>query len=145
MESTELQELLPYRGKMLFLSRLLHYDIVERTLTAEYDVSTESLFYDSHLGGIPSWAAFELMAQGVSALSGLTGRELGRKPMAGFLLSVSAMDFPKPLFPAGKSVRIRVWEDSRAEPVYTFNGEVSVQGEMAALGKFTVMDVEDLT
>jgi len=78
IEKEELQTLIPHKGKMLLLSRVIEYDI-EHSVRAEYDITRNCLFYDPVLDGVPSWAGFEFIAQAVSVLTGIRKREKGRK------------------------------------------------------------------
>jgi predicted hotdog family 3-hydroxylacyl-ACP dehydratase len=143
IEKEELQSILPHQGKMLLISRVLEYDIDSRALTSEYDITEDCLFYDPLLEGVPSWACFEFMAQGVSAISGLVGRAMGKPPMLGFILSVSSLKTNIPLIKAGSVIRVRVTEDVRVDNVFTFHCVVLIGETQAAEAKLTVMDVED--
>ncbi|MDR2096821.1 MAG: 3-hydroxylacyl-ACP dehydratase [Treponema sp.] len=156
IEKDELASLVPHKGKMFMLSRLLEYSIEERTLTAEYDVSGDCLFYDEELDGLPAWAAFELMAQSICVLSGLRGREKGQGPKPGFILSVTGMEIMTPVLQAGSPVRINIKEDCRVDEVFTFDCRVfcgahreadevllyDEEGVLAARARLTVMDAD---
>ncbi|GHV42179.1 hypothetical protein AGMMS49546_19960 [Spirochaetia bacterium] len=144
MEKDELSTLLPHKGKMLLLSRLREYNIRERTLTAECDISGSCIFYDPELGGLPSWVCFEFMAQSISILSGLAGREAGLPPKPGFILSVSNMELKLPVLKPGTTAVIQIREDCRIDLVYTFDCEVLLGDRPAAAAKLTVMDVDDI-
>jgi predicted hotdog family 3-hydroxylacyl-ACP dehydratase len=143
IEKEEMMTLLPHRGRMLLLSRIRDYDMKERSLSAEYDITGDCLFYDPLQGGVPGWAGFEFMAQAISVLSGLAGREKGEKPKNGFILSVSSMKIKLPVLETGKTLRIRVKEDSRVDLVYSFSGEIFLEDEKAAEAKLTVMDTDE--
>jgi predicted hotdog family 3-hydroxylacyl-ACP dehydratase len=144
IERDELITLLPHKGKMFLLSRLTEYDLTKRTLTAEYDITEDCIFYDPDLRGLPAWVGFEFMAQCISALSGLMGREQGKEPKPGFILSISAMGVEIPILKAGTTVKIRIAEDMRIDSVFTFSCTVLLEGEPAVSAKLTVMDVDDL-
>jgi predicted hotdog family 3-hydroxylacyl-ACP dehydratase len=145
----ELCSLLPHRGKMVFLSRVLAWDTRERTLSAEYEAGPDCLFYDPALGGIPSWVSVECMAQGISALSGIAGREEGRKPKPGFILSVSALELSVPLLRPGVILIIRVRENSRVDAVFNYDCQVSARGpggsSPVGKAKLTVMEADDIS
>ena len=147
IEKEELTALLPHRGKMFLLSRVVEYDTGKRNLVAEYDVTQDCLFYDPVLGGVPAWVSFEFMAQSISAMSGLAGKENGRSPTSGFVLSLSGMEVKQPVFRIGNTVRICVRQDGCLGTVYAFNGIASIAGENAGqeavCAKLTVMDAED--
>jgi predicted hotdog family 3-hydroxylacyl-ACP dehydratase len=139
----ELSSLLPHKGKMFLISRVLNYSVQGRTLWSEYDITGDCLFYDPLAGGVPSWVSFEFMAQAVSALSGLTGRFFGKPPLMGFILSVLSMETRTPLFRAGSVAQVRIAEEVKMDSVSTFRCRTDIDGVPAAEAKLTVMDVED--
>jgi predicted hotdog family 3-hydroxylacyl-ACP dehydratase len=145
IDRDELSTLIPHKGKMFLLSRITDYDLKKRTLTAEYDITGDCLFYDSELDGVPAWAGFEFMAQCISALSGLAGREQGKPPKPGFILSLSALEVTAPVLKAGTTVTINVAEDMRMDTVFTFRCAVFHEGGPAVSAKLTVMDVDDIS
>jgi len=142
IEQEELQTLIPHQGKMLLLSRVIEYDI-EHGIRAEYDITRNCLFYDPVLDGVPTWAAFECMAQAVSVLSGLRSREKGERPKLGFILSVPSMRIDIPLLKPGSPVEVRVQEVDCTEMIYTFEGTALVKGKKVMEGKLMVMEVSD--
>jgi predicted hotdog family 3-hydroxylacyl-ACP dehydratase len=143
IENDELLGLLPHKGKMLLISRVIEYDINAHTLISEYDVSPACLFYDPALGGVPAYMSFEFMAQAVSAHSGICGRVMGKPPLLGFILSVSSLEIRVPLFMPGEVVRTEAAEEGRAGEAATWRCSVSVNGAEAARARLTLMDVED--
>jgi predicted hotdog family 3-hydroxylacyl-ACP dehydratase len=145
IEKDELMTLLPHQGKMFLLSRLRNYDLDKRVLIGEYDITGDCLFYDTVLEGIPSWVGIELIAQSISALSGLKGRRKGEKPRPGFILSVSDMRMDIPVLRAGTTAVIAIREDFKMDAVYTFHGTVSSEGKKAVEAKLTVMEVDDIS
>jgi predicted hotdog family 3-hydroxylacyl-ACP dehydratase len=145
IEKDELMTLLPHQGKMFLLSRLRNYDLDKRVLTGEYDITGDCLFYDTVLGGVPSWVGIELIAQSISALSGLKGRRKGEKPRLGFILSVSDMRAEIPVLRAGTTAVITIQEEYKMDAIYTFHGAVSAEGKKAVEAKLTVMEVDDIS
>ena len=143
IENEELLDILPHKGKMLLISRIMSYNVMERTLRSEYDIGESCLFYDSALAGVPSWLSFEFMAQAVSALSGLTGKIMGKPAMIGFILSVSAMSIKIPVLKPGVIASVEVVEELKVGPVSTFRCTVFDGEHEAAHAKLMVMDVED--
>ena len=145
IEGDELLSVVPHRGKMFLLSRITTYDNDIKTLTGEYDITTDCLFYDPQLGGVPSWLSFELIAQCISAVSGIDCKIRGKSPNPGFILSVSSLELRKPLLPLGAVVTIKVAEETKLDAVSTFIGEVSLGEDTIGTGKLTIIDVEDLS
>ena len=143
IEKEELPSVIPHRGKMLLLSRVKCYNPEERSIEAEYDITGDCLFYDPEINGVPAWAGFEFIAQSISALSGINGREMGLKPKFGFILSVSSMRITLPFFQTGNVVEIKAKEIERMDSVSIFHGEISLKGKKILEGKLTVIDIDD--
>jgi len=143
IEKQELETIIPHRGKMLLLSRVNSYDLEKRTLSAEYHISDDCIFFDPSLGGVPSWVGFEFMAQAISALSGIRDRELGIKPRIGFILSIPTMQMDIPVFSPGSAVVVRVEEVDRTGMIYTFSTEAFLEGRKIMEGKLMVMEVNE--
>jgi predicted hotdog family 3-hydroxylacyl-ACP dehydratase len=144
IEGDELLSLVPHKGRMFLLSRILSYNPVQRILVSEFDIKSDCLFYEEALRGIPAWISFELMAQSISAISGIEGRKRGEPPQFGFILSVSGLEITEPVLPAGSSVKIQVTEDVVVDNVFSFSGEVSRDGKNIAQAKLTVMETREI-
>jgi predicted hotdog family 3-hydroxylacyl-ACP dehydratase len=143
IENQDLLNILPHKGKMLLISRIMSYNVTERTLRSEYDIGKNCLFYDPALAGVPAWMSFEFMAQAVSALSGLTGKVMGKPPMIGFILSVSALSIKIPVLGPGVILGVDVIEELKVGPVSTFRCTAFDGEHEAAHAKLMVMDIED--
>ena len=150
IENEELLRLLPHKNKMLLISRVTEYDIHQRFLCSEYDVSENCMFYDPVLGGVPVWMSFEFMAQAVSALAGLTGYINGKPPMIGFIMSVSSFEIKKSLITNGEIVQVKITEESKLDMVANFNCSVFIKGTNTndtsaeiSTARLMLIDVED--
>lgn len=89
IDSNDIKNYIYHRGKMLLLSRITQYSLNRYTLTGEYDITKDCIFYDENIKGIPNWVSFEFMAQGASILSGIERRTLGKNLLHGIILSIS--------------------------------------------------------
>jgi len=143
IENDELVSLVPHRGRMLLLSRVLGYNMKEYSVEAEYDITEDCIFYDHAAGGVPAWAGFEFIAQAISVLFGLKRREMGKEPKIGFLMSISSMKTGLPVFKAGTTVGLKAKEISRIDMVYSFECSAYLDGQIVLEGKLTAMDVDD--
>ena len=143
IDRDEVLTLIPHRGKMLLLSKVNSYDYKEMHLCAEYHVTPDCIFLDPAIGGVPSWAGFEFIAQAISVLSGIRYRELGIKPRLGFILSIPSMKMEIPFFKPGTCVELRVKLKDATDPIYTFAGEAFVEGKKAIEGKLMVMEINE--
>jgi predicted hotdog family 3-hydroxylacyl-ACP dehydratase len=134
---------------MFLLSRVTAVDKNKHTLSAEYDVGKDCLFYDSELGGVPSWVGIECMAQSISALSGIANRDEGRKPKPGFILSVTGLELGVPFLRSGEVFLIQVREDYKADAIFTYDCGVSVKRPEGSFpvgkAKLTVMETDDIS
>lgn len=149
IEHDELMTMLPHKGKMFLLSRVTQHDSENHTITAEYDITSDCIFYEEEADGVPTWAGFEFMAQSISALTGITNKQHGREPLPGFLLSVSEFKTDVAFFKNNTTIQMHVEEDYReeGEHIYRYNCAMfSHVGdtEPAATAKITVMETEDI-
>jgi len=142
IEREELQTLIPHKGKMMLLDRVIEYDI-EHSIRAEYTITRNCLFYDPVLDGVPAWVGFEFMAQAISVLTGIRKRAKGEKPNIGFILSIPSMRMGIPLFKNGSSVEVRAEETDCTDMIYTFEGEIFLEDKKVMEGKLMVMEVSD--
>ena len=128
---------------MMLLSRINGYNLEDLTLEAEYDITRDCLFYKAAMDAVPAWAGFEFLAQAISAFSGIRNRENGIPPKMGYIMSVSSMRIDIPFFREGTTVTIRTREIDRINLVYTFEGEIIINGEKVLEGKLTVIEVDE--
>ena len=142
IEKEELQTLIPHKGKMMLLDRVIDYDI-EHSIRAEYNITKNCLFYDPVLDGVPSWAGFEFLAQTISVLTGIRKREKGEKPTIGFILSIPSMRMEIPVFKNGDSLEIRAKETDCTDMIYTFEGAIFLKDKKVMEGSLMVMEVSD--
>lgn len=147
IESSELINYLPHKGKMFLLDHVTAHDTVARTLESVSLVTKNHIFYDDDLGGIPSYVAFELIAQSISALSGITGAEMGRPAQPGFILSIVNYKANVPFFKEGTSVHVVLKKIDEMDRIMTYSGVAysSENPEEAAVETtLTVMETDDL-
>ncbi|MBR6943180.1 MAG: thioester dehydrase [Fibrobacter sp.] len=136
-------ELVPHKGKMFLLDRIRDYDLNEKSITTEIDITRDNLLYEEELGGVPVWVAFEYMAQSVSALSGIYGRSKGEKPKTGFILSVNGFKADVPVFKQGETVVVNVQEKIRVDQAVTFDGVAMVGNKVVVTAKINTVEVDD--
>lgn len=143
IEKEELHTIIPHRGKMLLLDRVIDYNGTQRSIHAECDITEHCIFYDPDLGGVPAWAGFEFIAQAISALSGIRDKEKGIKPKIGFILSVPSMQILIPVFKPGSTVSVYAKECDCMDMIYTFEGEAFTEGNKAITGKMMIMEINE--
>lgn len=144
----QLLELLPHKGKMHLLDRIISYDLDKRIVTSEIDVTEQSFFYDEKIGGVPSYVSFEYIAQTISALSGIEGNVKGEPVKPGVLLSVNGYKCTVPFFAPGTKVRIEITETCTLDNVLTYDGKVFIStgtdSDPVITSQITVMEIEDM-
>ena len=139
IEQEELQTLIPHKGKMMLLDRVIEYDI-EHSIRAEYTITRNCLFYDPLLDGVPAWVGFEFIAQAISTLTGIRKRAKGEKPKMGFILSIPSMRMEIPLFKNDSLVEIHAKEIDCTDMIYTFEGNVFLENKKIMGGTLMVME-----
>ena len=93
--------LLPHRPPMTMLEQGLSVEVPGEA-SAVADTSPESIFYDSALGGVPSCAALEYMAQTMALAVGAERRRKGAQPRVGFVLGARRLEVKVAAFENGK-------------------------------------------
>lgn len=129
-------KIVPHKGDMLLLDNIISFS--EDQLAAEAVLSSSSPFSRGH--HTPSYVAFELIAQAISAYSYLKGLRNGERPLIGFVLRVSDFSFSRPYFSEDECARIYIEEDCAVdESLYSFTGRVATGEDTVASGRLLVM------
>jgi len=97
-----IEEIVPHRGAMLFVDRLLAADDDAVALAAT--VRLGQLFTVD--AGLPAWVGVELMAQAIAAWAGLRARRRGERVKLGFLLGTRRYEASCEHFAIGAQLRI---------------------------------------
>lgn len=139
----QVETLVPHAGKMFLLSRVVCYELESISIQSEIDIDENSMFYDADLGGVPAWVAFEYMAQSISALSGIYGRQKNEEPKVGFIMSVSNFNASVPCFKRGSTVKIKVHQTMRMDMAVTFDGQAFVENDLVVTSTLNTIEVPD--
>lgn len=146
-KKSDLETLVPHKGKMFLLNRVKNYDLETITIETQVDIDETSMFYDETLGGVPVWITFEYMAQSISLMSGIFGRAHSEPPKVGFIMSVSSFSSHVPVLRKGDVVTLKVHQTIRMDAAVTFEGQAFVEnGEgciLAAEGVLNTVEVPD--
>ncbi len=94
-QETAATQLIPHRGAMLLIDRVLAHDA--EMVRAEATVKLGGLYVKDD--GLPGWVGVELMAQTVASWAGLQRRELNQDVQLGFLLGTRRYECTMPVFP----------------------------------------------
>ena len=122
-------QIVPHSGKMSLLDRVIDYDFEKLEIHTEVDIVPGSMFFDKDLGGIP--------------LSGLYGKTKGQEPKIGFIMSVNNFTANKPLFPENSIAKIFVKQTMRMDNVVTFDGNISLDGNIVATAVINTIEMDD--
>ncbi|MBO6176271.1 MAG: 3-hydroxylacyl-ACP dehydratase [Treponema sp.] len=149
MDRSMIENLLPHKGKMFLQDRITSYDPEANTICTEFDVKEDCIFYDSDAGGIPGWASFEIMAQGISALASIKRilRHDMTPPKSGMVLSVTDFSAVQPVFKTGEVLYMTICEDCCVGNVYKYLCRLYLDRDKTDLKvqtNISVMEVDDI-
>lgn len=97
-----IEELVPHRGRMLLIDRVLSY--AGDSVVCELVVRDDPLFCQD--GKVGSWVGIEYMAQSVAALVGLKAHACGQAVRIGLLLGTRKFSAHRPFMHAGDRIRV---------------------------------------
>lgn len=135
--SLQVADLVPHRGAMSWLDRVLSVD-TERVV-AEADIGEDSLFLRG--GQLDVWTGIEYMAQAVAAWAGHRARSEGRAVALGFLVGTRRYDVHRQFFRPGDCLRIEASCELMADNgLGMFACRILVGGELAASANLSVFE-----
>lgn len=95
-------------------------------------------------GELPAWFGIEIIAQTVGVWSGWHARQLSdNPPQPGMLLGGRGYRSHQPMFPAGALLDINVTLLMHDEKIASFEGEISLNGELFASGRLNTYQPDD--
>ncbi len=135
-------ELIRHREGAALLDEICRED--ESSLEARVSVRPGTAFSD-RFGHLPAWVGPELMAQAISALSGLRSRrKRGQTAAIGLLLGVRSYRATVEEFRSGEVLDVEVIESSEDEDgMAVFDGRIRRAGQVVATGMLTVFQPPD--
>jgi len=140
-----LGKLVPHRGKMLLLSKLISCEEKTNSLLASVDISQSSFFYDEKLNGVPVWIGFEYMAQAIAAINGKNDLAKGQEPGFGFILSVSNYIACTSCFKPNSTILIYVEETFEMDNMFMFNCSIKQGEEELAKASISAVKIRDIS
>ncbi len=102
-ELPHLSELIPHRGEVLLLDRVLEHDGESTTSRVAVDRQT---WLKSENGSVPGWVALEYMAQCIAAHEGIRAHLEGRPPVRGSLAAAVGVHLHRSCFEPGELLRV---------------------------------------
>lgn len=141
-----IQELLPHRGSMLLLDRIVNFS--EGALIAEY-APKPTAWYADGAGNMPGWIGIELMAQAVAAHVGMRKRLAGLPRKMGALLgsrSYKMASQTSGYFSSGTLLHVHAQEMFRDESgLAAYECGIETDGRPAASATLKVYEPEDFS
>ena len=98
------ERLVPHRGAMSWLDRVIHCDA--EGVIAEATIRADHLFADDDAPGLPAWMGIEYMAQGIASWAGGQALARGEPVKPGFLLGTRRYECLRPWLAYGTRLRI---------------------------------------
>ncbi len=97
-----IEELLPHTAPMILIDQIVAHqeDFIHTIVT----IHNESPFFES--GGVPSYIAFEYMAQTIGIWNGLFARKNNKEPKIGFLLGSRQINLEVSSFKKGDVLNV---------------------------------------
>jgi predicted hotdog family 3-hydroxylacyl-ACP dehydratase len=102
VESVPIEAIVPHRGRMLLVNRLIARD--DDSVAVGAVVTADNLFAEDQ--GVPPWVGIEYMAQAISAWAGCRGLARGEPARIGFLLGTRRYEGCTRHFAVGARLRI---------------------------------------
>jgi predicted hotdog family 3-hydroxylacyl-ACP dehydratase len=102
VSALSIEDVVPHRGAMLLLDRLLSAD--EDTVVVAGGVRHGQLFATD--AGLPAYVGIEMMAQAIAAWAGCRAHRLGQPVKLGFLLGTRRYACARTHFPYGARVEV---------------------------------------
>lgn len=136
-----IEDILPHRGTMLLLDRVLAFDA--ESASTEYTPRRDTWYADAN-GDMPAWIGIELMAQTSAAQIGLQQHSAGAPPRQGVLLGTRHYAAKRPTFAAGEALLIRavlVFRDESGLGAYDCS--ILAGGEEVASATLKIFEPDD--
>ncbi|MFK4753976.1 ApeP family dehydratase [Oceanobacter antarcticus] len=136
------EELVPHRGEMSLLDRILAYDA--DSLCAEVVIQPQSSFCGPD--GVPGWVGIEYMAQAIAAWAGTAAKQEGTAVRVGFLLGSRRFSSSCSCFPVGARLHIqveRLLQDSSGLGSFDCSIRFDQEQQQARLNVFQPQDVSN--
>lgn len=125
----ELERLIPHRGPMLLLNRILYTGMDKAT--CEVVIEEQSLFCVQ--GAVPAWVGIEYMAQTIATYAGAIDLANGEKePSIGFLLGCRNYKVEVPEFTVGQHLIIEAFPVFIDDAMGNFKATISIDGRLVA-------------
>lgn len=148
MSRYDLTKIIPQRSPMVFLSDIESFDYENETLIARIDVRDTDIMFDKNLGGIPSCASLEFMAQSIASFVGLSDlrNNPNAAPAVGFVLGSRKISVLKPVYLLGHSYFVHVKSLFCDQNIASFDCQIfDENNNVIAIGALNAFRPDDIT
>ncbi len=136
-----IEELLPHRGTMLLLDRLVGFS--DHEVEAEYAPRRDGWYADGD-GNMPAWFGIELMAQAAAVCVAVQKRKSGLPVKMGALLGTRSYQSEVKSFAADEILRILAKETLRYEDgIAIYDCSILMNGKKLATSTLKAYEPED--
>lgn len=145
--TAQLKNIMPHKNHMMLIDRVITYDLDKKTLVAEVDINSKSMFFNKDLGEVPIWVGMEYMAQSIAALSSIYDYS-HNKPTAtmGFIIGARKYKCYMLGFKAGQTISISVEQLFLDNEIGSFDCKIfSSTDEVLASTELNVFRPADIT
>lgn len=122
MKTVEIEHLIPHRGAMIFLDRVVKTD--SNKIFCEFEIKPD--FFLCEQGKVPAYVGVEIIAQSIAAFNGVKNYSDRYEPEIGFLLGVRKFRSQVPYFNVGDILNIETTVEYIEESLCRFVGEISI-------------------
>ncbi len=147
MVNYDLTKLIPQRAPMIFLSDVEKFDYENQILITRIDIRDTDLLYDASIGGIPSCATLEFMAQSIACCVGLNDLhdKPGKKPGVGFVLGSRKISVLTPVYNVNQSYFVHIKSMFCDENIASFDCQIfDEQNNLVANGALNAFRPDDI-
>lgn len=142
MEKYNVDTLIPHKGKMKLINKILSINPQKKSLTSQVQITSQDTFFDDNLGGVPAFVSFEYMAQSISALAAITDER--NNPQPGVILSVSNLNCTQTVLPEHSTVNVCVKENCVVGDLFTFDCIATIEDKTVVTCTLLVMETKSL-
>lgn len=148
MANYDLTKIIPQRFPMIFLSDIDSFDYENQVLISRVDIRDTDLLFDKNLGGVPSWASLEFMAQSIAACVGLNDlrEKTDASPAVGFILGSRKISVFVPVYLVNKSYFVHVKSMFCDNNIASFDCQIfDADNNVVAAGALNAFRPDDIT
>jgi len=138
-QKKDLEKILPHKFPMILIDRIIGYDLESKSLTAEVEIKSDTLFFNPKTNQMPIEVGMEYMAQTVGALSGIYSSQFKKSEVKlGFVIGARNFECFASGFDLGKILTIKVSELFFDSELGAFNCEIFDNNKKLAQAQLNV-------